>query len=110
MGLRAVIGFVCILIVCFLLFVLYIYSNKGYRGMLAYFMPVRTDKNVLKEESMSKYEKTKLLLFIVFGVLFLTLMYFNGLNGRYVNVIDTKLYIDTRTGDVFSLQSRKKLN
>lgn len=102
MELRVVIGFICILIVCFLLFVLYIYSNKGYKGTLVYFK--------VKEGTMSRYEKVKLLLFIIFGVLFLSLTYFNGLSGRYVMHPNKGVMIDSRTGDIFALDDRRKLN
>ncbi|MBB1150424.1 hypothetical protein H4K35_09885 [Myroides sp. NP-2] len=59
---------------------------------------------------MTKYEKIKIILFIVAIVSFSIIGYLNSINGRYTHIVDSKMMLDTRTGDVLTLESKKKIN
>lgn len=55
---------------------------------------------------MTKYQKFKLLLSLVLGLLFTITLYNFSLNGRYLFKNDSFFIIDTHTGTIYSIKER----
>jgi len=56
---------------------------------------------------MNKYQKYKLIIFVIFSILFLLITHNYSNNGRYVKDSDPITVFDTRTGRVYFLSTKE---